>query len=232
LQHLYLLPHSLPRHRFANAAKGIDHRQHGEPQAAAGTPVTETEQTPLPDPSQDETPEEEAPRHHAVQDAVTAIADVALAPMEEVLGHAIWLRWALVCHLLATLTATIVALHENFDDWQIYAWTGLLTAVLIGNFLRWGPSAGWIHRAWTTAAALIVDAVWLLLLFDRARAGQWHRVPHVRGVLSADSSSWFWIPVALLLLCAGFLFAHGLLSPHFRLKRIHHSRQARSQTQA
>ena len=186
--------------------------------------VTEPDQTPLPD----QPPAEEAPRHHAVQDAVTAIADVALAPMEEVLGHAIWLRWALVCHLLATLSATVVALREQFDDWQLYAWTGLLTAVLIGNFLRWGPSAGWFHRAWTTVAALIVDAVWLLLLFDRARAGRWQRLPRVRGVLAADTSVWFWIPVALLLLCAGFLVAHGLLAPHFRLKRVHHARQARS----
>ena len=196
--------------------------------------MTESDKTPLqppldasPEPAEIASPAE-APMAHAVQDAVTAIADVALAPMEEVLGHALWLRWALVCHLLATLGATIVALHASFADWQVYPWTGLLTAVLIGNFMRWGPSAGWFHRAWTTIAALLVDAVWLLLLFDRARAGQWHVVSRPRNLIAADASAWFWLPVALLLLCGGFLIAHGLLAPRYRLKRTYHAPPVRS----
>ncbi len=194
--------------------------------------MTEEDKTPQDAESMPEAPQpaasDEAPLQHAVQEAVTAIADVAMAPVDEVLGHATWLRWALVCHLLATLSATLVALHEQFADWQVYAWTGLLTAVLIGNFMRWGPSAHWLHRTWTTLAALIVDAVWLLLLFDRARAGQWHAPRTPRAMWAPDTSPWFWLPVALLLLCAGFLVVHGLLAPHYRLRRTHHARTSRS----
>ena len=166
-----------------------------------------------------------APHEHhrvqeAMQEAVHALADVAMAPVEEVLGHAIWLRWALVTHLLATLSATVIALQANFDDWQVYAWTGLLTAVLIGNFMRWGPSAGWFHRGWTTLAALVVDLVWLLLLYDRARSGVFHKSTLAKDAIRADSSPWFWLPVLLLVLCACLLVAHGLVAPHYRLKRI------------
>ena len=167
---------------------------------------------------------DDAPLQHAVQDAVTAIADVALAPVEEVLGHAVWLRWSLVSHLLATLIATVVALVEDFADWQIYAWTGLLIAVLVGNFMRWGPSAGWFHRTWTTLAALLVNSIWTVLLFDRARAGHWHGVARSRGMFAADASPWFWLPVALLLLTSGLLVVHGIVAPHYRLRRIHHKR--------
>ncbi len=195
--------------------------------------MTENDKTPPmatqpPNGAPPDAPPHDASLQHAMQEAVTAIADVAMAPVEEVLGHATWLRWALVSHLLATLSATIVALHRDFADWQLYAWTGLLTAVLIGNFMRWGPSAGWIHRAWTTLAALIVDAVWMLLLVDRARAGQWHASKQPPLALAPDASLWFWLPVALLLLCAGFLIVHGLLAPHYRLRRIHHSKTSRS----
>ncbi len=189
--------------------------------------MTETDKTPL----TDATPlpaTDQAPLQHAVQDAVTAIADVAMAPVEEVLGHATWLRWALVCHLLATLSATVVALREHFTDWQVYAWTGLLTAVLIGNFMRWGPSAHWLHRVWTTLAALAVDAVWTLLLFDRARSGSLRSSGQPRLDVAADASLWFWLPVVLLLLCAGLLVVHGLLAPHYRLRRVHHRPMTRS----
>ncbi len=172
-------------------------------------------------------PADDAPLQHAVQDAVHAIADVALAPVEEVLGHAFWLRWALVSHLLATLSATLIALRENFADWQIYAWSGLLLAVLIGNFMRWGPSAGWFHRAWTTIAALVVNTVWTLLLFDRARTGNWHASSRPRQMLAPDASPWFWLPVVLLILTAGFLVVHGIVAPHYRLRRVHHKNRTR-----
>ena len=97
--------------------------------------MTEPDKTPLPETPPPQGPAQ-APLQHAVHEAVNAIADVAMAPVEEVLSHATWLRWALVCHLLATLSATLVALREGFTDWQVYAWTGLLTAVLIGNLDR------------------------------------------------------------------------------------------------
>ena len=171
---------------------------------------------------------DEAPLQHAVQDAmqdaVQAIADVAMAPVDEVLGHAIWLRWALLCHVLATVAATVVAFLHGFGDWQVYLATGLLTAILIGNFMRWGPTAGWFRRVWTTSFALIIDAVWLLLLFDRARAGRWHPSRWPRHIFAPDASPWFWLPVLLLALCAGFLVAHGILAHHARLRRVHHPR--------
>lgn len=159
---------------------------------------------------------------HAVQDAVDAIADVALAPVQEVLGKALWLRYALVCHLLSTLVATVIALRHDFADWQVYAWTGLLTAVLIGNFMRWSPDAGWFHRASTTFCALIVDLVWLILLYDRARVGTILHPLHKRDAWSADSSPWFWLPVLLLTACASLLVAHAILAPRHRLRHTFH----------
>lgn len=159
----------------------------------------------------------------AMQDAVHALADVALAPMEEVLGRAVWLRWALLCHLMATVATTAIALVEHFADWQVYTWTGVLTAILVANFMRWGPSAGWIHRGWTTLAALLVVAVWLAVLYDRARAGVFERARLDPQTVQADTSPWFWLPVALLVLCACLLTAHGILAPRYRLKRVHHT---------
>ena len=186
--------------------------------------MTDEDKTPPSAPLATEPVVDDAPLQHAVQDAVTAIADVALAPVEEVLGHAVWLRWALVCHLLATLSATIVALRADFADWEIYALTGLLTAVLIGNFMRWGPTTGWFHRTWTTLAALGVDLVWMLLLFDRARTVPTQTGLGPRLALTPDASPWFWLPVVLLLACAGLLVTHGLLAPHYRLRRVRHAK--------
>ena len=179
-------------------------------------PVAATQDTPPPE-------TDEAPLQHAVQEAVTAIADVAMAPVEEVLGHALWLRWALLCHLAATLAATLIAFFAPFADWQVYGVAGLLTGVLIANFMRWGPTTGWFHRAWTTLAALVVDLVWMLLLFDRARAGRLHASSRPGLALAADASLWFWLPVLLLLACGALLVAHGILAPRHRLRHIHHA---------
>ena len=152
------------------------------------------------------------PLQHAMQDTVHAIADVALAPVDEVLGRSLWLRWALVAHLLSTVAATAIAFLAPFEDWQLYLWVGLLTAVLIGNFQRWGPAASWLRRIWTTIAALLVVLVWMLLLIDRAVAGAWGWRQR-KEALSPDASELFWIPVALLALTFVMLTIHGALAP-------------------
>jgi len=143
--------------------------------------------------------------------AIQTLADVTLAPVAEVLGHARWLRAAIMLHLLSTISATLVAWHAGFASWQLYSWMGLFMVILVGNFMRWRRSVGQFRRIVATLAAAGVCVGWSALLLDRARGAI--------GNNYADSSPAFWLPTVLLWLCAGLLIAHLVSMQAHRRKR-------------
>lgn len=127
--------------------------------------------------------------------AVEALADVALAPVGNLRSRSWPLRSAALLHFAAAFAGIWVAVDLRLEDWQVYAAAGLGTAILSGNFLRWRRRWGWLRRAIRVLMALIVDAVWGLLLLDRAVAGASGTHP------SDAASAHFAVPLALL--CAG-----------------------------
>jgi len=141
-----------------------------------------------------------------------ALADATLAPMLEVWsGRAWWLRVALFSHLLATAAATGVAWRLDLGDWQLYLAVGVTTFILVGNFMRWHRRAGIVRRSIGTLAALVVVIGWTLLLLDRARSDWDARLYRPATATLGDfaiNHAWFWLPVALYLLCAALLVGH------------------------
>lgn len=143
--------------------------------------------------------------------AIQTLADVTMAPVAEVLGHARWLRAAIMLHLLSTISTTIIGWHAGFASWQLYSWMGLFLVILVGNFMRWRQSVGLFRRFVATLCAVGVCGLWSLLLLDRARG--------VIGNNYADYSPAFWLPTVMQWLCAGLLIAHFVSMQAHRRKR-------------
>ncbi len=137
--------------------------------------------------------------------AVEAIADITLAPVGNLRSRSWPLRTSALLHFAAAGAATWVGWDAGLRDWQVYLVSGLGTAVLVGNFLRWRRRWGWFRRTLRLGMALAVDAIWGLLLFDRAYAGA---LSHGD---SPAASVRFAIPLLLLVAGAVLAVVHLLL---------------------
>ncbi|MBM4345852.1 MAG: hypothetical protein FJ100_20970 [Deltaproteobacteria bacterium] len=137
--------------------------------------------------------------------AVGAIADVALAPVQEIRRSPWLLRFAMVSVTMAALAVWFVAWHTGQPDVSAYAVGGIATTVLVGNFMRWRRRWGWVRRGLHLAAAWLVLAGWTALLVDRAVAGQ--PADPTLGEFVAGSA-WFWLPAAANGAAAVLLVGH------------------------
>lgn len=146
------------------------------------------------------------------ESAAHALADVAMAPMDEI-RHSPWLlRVAMLLLLAAAPLAGWAALRSSQPDWGAYLAAGLCTFVLVGNFMRWRRKWGWLRRALHLAAALAVLAVWTALLADRALGSA---APQPAGDGLGDlaaTSPWHWWPVGCHAAAVALLVSHYLVA--------------------
>lgn len=142
--------------------------------------------------------------------AMQTLADVAMAPVAEVLhGHAWWLRAAMLLQFLATGAVGFIGFRQGLGEWQAYLGLGACVTILIGNFMRWREISGFLRRLAGTLLALAVDFAWAVLLWDRARTPAWEDA-FGRPV---PAPGWFWAPLGMVVLSGALLIAHLLSAP-------------------
>lgn len=150
---------------------------------------------------------------HGAAAAIHKLANVALAPVQDVLhGHAWWLRIAMALQLLATGAVAWVGWRQGLAEWHVYLALGACITILVGNSMRWRDESGWLRRVLGTLLSLLVTAAWVLLLWDRAHTAAWQDATG----RPVPSPAQFWWPVGLLLLSAFALVAHLLMAPRRR----------------
>ncbi|MBI5610221.1 MAG: hypothetical protein HY902_15195 [Deltaproteobacteria bacterium] len=147
-------------------------------------------------------PPAQAPSGHHT--TLETLADVTLAPVQELRHSPRWLRLAMAAHLLSTFATGLVALYIDLGDWLVYLAMGVATNILAGNFMRWRRNAGLLRRTILTLLALATTGIWGNLLIDRA-------VSPLIGT-AAGATPWFWVPVALLVAASVLLLAHLITS--------------------
>ncbi len=141
--------------------------------------------------------------------AVGAIADVALAPVQEIRRSPWLLRAALLAATLSALAVWFVAWRTGQPDLSAYVVGGGAATILVGNFMRWRHRWGWIRRGLHLAAALTVLLAWTALLLDRALAGD-PTEPALAEFVAG--SRWFWMPVVANGIAAALLLGHYVVA--------------------
>lgn len=163
---------------------------------------------------EDQPPPPEDLPEPAPHGAIQTLADVAMAPVSEVLhGHAWWLRAAMLLQFLATGAVGFIGFRQQLGEWQAYLALGVCVTILIGNFMRWREISGFLRRLAGTMLALAIDLAWAVLLWDRARTPAWEDA-FGRPV---PAPGWFWVPLAMLLLSGVLLVAHLASAPRRKL---------------
>lgn len=147
-------------------------------------------------------PASDAPSGHHT--TLETLAEVTLAPVQELRHSPRWLRLAMAAHLLSTFATGLVALYVDLGDWLVYLAMGVATNILAGNFMRWRRNAGIFRRTVLTLLALATTSVWGNLLIDRA-------VSPLVGT-AAGATPWFWVPVGLLVAASLLLVLHLVTS--------------------
>ncbi|GEM_PF-2743854 len=119
-----------------------------------------------------------------------------------------------VIYLAAACATTFITYRLGYEDWYLYALMSLCTATVVTNYAILKPRAPWWLRIVVWGFAELVIAAWSLLLFERTQVG-WVIVDG--NAVDHGAQGWFFVSVALNVLCGVLLTVHLLfVAPRIR----------------